>query len=233
MRMNEILRHKTCGIIGGMGPYATCQYFKTILDNTPAKKDWEHLRLLIDNNVYIPSRTRSVLYKETSPVKGIIKSINDLASIGADFVVVPCNSAHYFYNDVKSEINVPWLNMLEIVSDIIALEEYSRPLILGGYITTEKQVYDEYLNGAFYLSAHENRFFESVIEEIKVNSCISNYTENKMHKILLLYKQRYDCIVLGCTEYSLIKSSFIKSNIPIFDSTTIYAKEAVRYAKSG
>ena len=107
--------YKTCGILGGMGPYAT-SFFKNILDNTKAKKDWDHVRLIIDNNIYIPSRTRHILFKEKSPINDIVKSINNLSKIGCDFVALPCNSVHYYYDKVSLDININWLNMIEIVS---------------------------------------------------------------------------------------------------------------------
>ena len=91
---------KVVGILGGMGPFATVDFYKQILLATHAKKDWEHLRILIDSNVKIPSRTRAILYGEESPAPAMVKSINNLTRIGADFVVVPCNSAHYFYKEV-------------------------------------------------------------------------------------------------------------------------------------
>ena len=106
-------------------------FFGQILQLTPAKKDWEHLRIFIDNNVKIPSRTRAVLHHEESPVLGMIESINGLADIGDDFVVVPCNSAHYFYDEVVRKIKLPWLNIIEISCNRVRRIGKQRPLILG------------------------------------------------------------------------------------------------------
>jgi aspartate/glutamate racemase len=79
-----MMREKIVGILGGMGSYATLDFFKKILLSTPAKKDWEHLRILIDNNVKILSRTRAVLlmnrYKEYVGVdisKEFIKKVRE------------------------------------------------------------------------------------------------------------------------------------------------------------
>ena len=135
----------TIGILGGMGPYATNFFLKRILDLTPVELDKDHFHTIIDNNVKIPSRTRAVKYNEQSPVNDIVHSINNLGKIGCSFVMLPCNSAHYFYNEVSEEIEIPWLNMIEIVSSKILDLSYTKPLILGGYITTQKKVYSQYL----------------------------------------------------------------------------------------
>ena len=136
-------RETTIGILGGMGPYATNFFLKRILDLTPVELDKDHFHTIIDNNVKIPSRTRAVKYNEQSPVNDIVRSINNLGKIGCSFVMLPCNSAHYFYDEVSEEIEIPWLNMIEIVSSRILDSSYTKPLILGGYITTQKKVYSQ------------------------------------------------------------------------------------------
>ena len=113
----QIRKQKILGILGGMGPYATIYFFQRILDLTPIKKDKDHFRVLIDNQVKIPSRTRAILFNEDSPVPDMIKSINNLASIGAESLLIPCNSAHYFYDEVCKEITIPWINMIECVAN--------------------------------------------------------------------------------------------------------------------
>ena len=149
-------RENIIGILGGMGPYATNYFLKRFLDLTPVNLDKDHFHTIIDNNVKIPSRTRAVKYDEQSPVNDIVLSINNLGSIGCSCVMLPCNSVHYFYDSVCKKINIPWLNMIEIVSKKILSLSYSKPLILGGFITTSKKVYSEYLPQSVYLNQKEN-----------------------------------------------------------------------------
>jgi aspartate racemase len=229
--MVKIIHYKTCGILGGMGPYATVEFYRNILDNTSAKKDWDHIHILIDSNIYIPSRTRAVLYNESSPVPGMVDSINKMASIGADFVAVPCNSAHFFYKDVNSQIEVKWLNMLEVVAKKILRGGFFRPLVIGGYITTTKRIYSEFAPNAFYLANTENRFFEGIIEEVKLSSKVSEKSRKGIQEVLHKNKKKFDCIILACTEYSLISAVFGAVGVPFFDSSMIYAVETVKFAK--
>ena len=223
--------YKTCGILGGMGPYATSFFFKNILDNTKAKKDWDHVRLIIDNNIYIPSRTRHILFKEKSPINDIVKSINNLSKIGCDFVALPCNSVHYYYDKVSLDININWLNMIEIVSNKVKKNGFSKPLILGGYVTTNKKIYTKYIPNAFYLSRDDNVKIESLIEIIKKRSSLKDDEYMVLKEIFMRYKGKYDSVILACTEFSIINQKFKYLDIPFFDSNNIYAKSIIKFSK--
>lgn len=224
-------KEKVVGILGGMGPFATVDFFKQIVELTPAKKDWEHLRILIDNNVKIPSRTRAVQYNEESPVPAMIESINCLSDIGADFVVTPCNSAHYFYKEVSPKIKIPWLSIIETTSNKIKNMGKKQPLILGGFVTTNKQLYSEYIPDAVYLADDENRIIEGMIEEIKLKSALSNESKNTLKMILSNEKENIDCIVLACTELSIVYTSESLYGIDVVNSSLEYSKEVIRYAR--
>jgi len=225
-------KEKIVGILGGMGPFATLNFFEKILNLTPAKKDWEHLHILIDNNVKLPSRTRAILHNETSPAPGIIESIDKLASIGANFVAVPCNSAHYFYDQVVQKIKIPWLNMIEITSKQ-ALKLGKKPLILGGYATIEKKLYNKYISEARYLSEKGNEFVYRAIEEIKLTALLSKNTKNRLEKIIKdnIEKQGIDCLLFACTELPIVYKEKTLYGLPIIDSSLEYAKETIKFAK--
>ena len=197
-------RETTVGILGGMGPYATNFFFKRILDLTPVKMDKDHFHTIIDNNVKIPSRTRAVKYNEQSPVNDIVNSINNLAKIGCRCVMLPCNSVHYFYEEVSKKIEIPWLNMIEIVSNKMLELNYSRPLILGGFVTTEKKVYSKYLPESVYLSESENRIIESIIEEIKIKNILDKSSDKTIRDIVKNYDDMIDSVLLGCTELPIV-----------------------------
>ena len=203
--MKKIIdREIIVGILGGMGPYATNFFLKRILDLTPAKLDKDHFHTIIDNNVKIPSRTRAVKYNEESPVNDIVNSINNLGKIGCSFVMLPCNSVHYFYDKVSEKIEIPWLNMIEIVSNKILDLNCTKPLILGGYITTQKKVYSQFLPKSVYLSGSENRIIESIIEEIKINNSLEKKSEQTIKNIIKNYDDSIDSILLGCTELPIV-----------------------------
>ena len=104
---------KIIGIIGGMGPLATVHLFERIVLRTKAEKDQDHIRILIDNNTKIPDRTLAILGNEESPVNELVNSAKMLENSGADFLIMPCNTAHYFIEEIKKNISIPFINMPE------------------------------------------------------------------------------------------------------------------------
>ena len=204
-------RESIIGILGGMGPYATNYFFKRMIDLTPVNVDKDHFHTIIDNNVKIPSRTRAYKYNEQSPVNNMIHSINNLARIGCEYVMLPCNSAHYFYDDVSNKIQIPWLNMIEIVSNRMQELNYGKPLVLGGYVTTQAKVYSKYLPKSVYLTDNENRIVEAIIEEIKIKNCLERKSDKTLKAIIKDYNNSIDSILLGCTELPIaIEEDYVK-----------------------
>ena len=118
--------------------------------------------------------------------------------------MLPCNSVHYFNEEVSKKIEIPWLNMIEIVSNKMLELNYSRPLILGGYITTEKKVYSKYLPESVYLSESENRIIESIIEEIKIKNILDKSSDKTIRDIVKNYDDMIDSVLLGCTELPIV-----------------------------
>ncbi|MBR6556177.1 MAG: amino acid racemase, partial [Clostridia bacterium] len=87
---------KTIGILGGMGPLATADLFRKIVLLTEAACDNDHIRIYIDDNASIPDRTAAILQGGTDPVPVMSDSLKKLESCGADCIIMPCNTAHYF-----------------------------------------------------------------------------------------------------------------------------------------
>lgn len=91
---------KTIGILGGMGPLATCDLFSKIIQITDASCDQEHVRICIVNNTEISDRTNAIIRHGKDPVPEMVKSAVRLQSFGADVLIMPCNTAHYFYDRI-------------------------------------------------------------------------------------------------------------------------------------
>ena len=105
-------KKKIIGVLGGMGPYATTMFMNNVYDQTNAEKDWDHVRLVVDSNPHVPSRSRAILYGETSPLEGMIDSCLKLQNYPVDLIVIPCNSAHFWIEEVKQKVKHPSLAWL-------------------------------------------------------------------------------------------------------------------------
>ena len=100
------------GIIGGMGPLATCDLMQKIIEYTDADTDQEHVRICVDCNTNIPDRTTAILHGGKSPVPELVKSAKRLEAMGAQVLIMSCNTAHYFYDDMIPYSETPFLNMI-------------------------------------------------------------------------------------------------------------------------
>ncbi len=142
---------------------------------------------------------------------------------------MPCNSAHYFYKQVAPEIDIQWINMLECVSNRLVNEGFNSPLILGGYVTTYKKIYSEFIQDAQYLNVKQNNIIEALIEQIKLNGNASRETALKFKSLIKENISRSDSIIFACTELPLVFRMKKLFGVPIFDSSEIYAEESKNY----
>src|SRR3989344_7801451 len=96
---------KTIGIIGGVGPEATLDLYRWIIKLTPAKKDQDHIPTLIYSLPQIPDRTQALLYGGEDPLPYLVKAAKVLKRGGADFLIIPCNTAHAFIDQLQKQVD--------------------------------------------------------------------------------------------------------------------------------
>lgn len=104
---------KKLGIIGGMGSQATQLFYKSIIEKTDAKCDQEHIDMIILNHASMPDRTASILSGETEEIlKLLTEDAKMLENCGATAIAIPCNTSHYFWEDIQKSVNIPVINMV-------------------------------------------------------------------------------------------------------------------------
>lgn len=104
---------KIIGILGGMGPEATVDLFHWIVRLTPAEEDSDHLHILIDNNPHVPSRIKAIMENGESPLPMLVKMAQGLKDLGADFLIIPCNTASYYIDALREKVQIPVLSIVE------------------------------------------------------------------------------------------------------------------------
>jgi len=232
-------REKIIGVVGGMGPEATLDFFKKIIRNTEAKRDQDHLRIIIYNNPKIPDRTPAVLGTGKSIIPDMVKTAKSLEKAGASFIVIPCVTAHYFIDDFRKQVNIPIISLIEELGrEIVDNYSYIKKVgllatsgtIKGGHVQNRLEKL-----GIQILIPSEDLQEELVMEAIYGKKGIKagyiNYeNKEKFIKITeLLIKKGAEGIIAGCTEIPLV----LKQNdipIPLFDTILILAKAAIREA---
>ena len=235
--MNE----KVIGIIGGMGPEATLDCFGKIIKNTPAQNDQDHLRVVIDSNPKVPDRTAAILGKGESPTDIMVQGGRILEQAGADFIIIPCVSAHFFLKEVQSQINLPILSIFDAVAETI--EQNHPNLKKVGLMATsgtvsgrlfQKRLNDSGIETVVPDDAAQARIMAAIYDIKNAQSTRSrsditadlisvaqNFITDETHKVL--------GIIAGCTEIPLALSQEHLS-VPYFDSLLLLARAAIRHA---
>ena len=219
---------KVIGIIGGMGPMATADLFTKIIQSTVAKTDQEHLHVLIDNNTDIPDRTACILEGSDAPLGPMVESARRLVDQGADLLIIPCNTAHYFHPGVQAAVDVPVLNMPEISAQYCAEKGYSCVALLSTAGTVRAQIYEPYFEKLDIRLLHPSRvgidnLMYLIYDEIKAGR--TPHPERLYPEIMALEEQGAQAFLLACTELPLAFHD--GGRIPFIDPTLLLARAAV------
>ena len=218
------------GILGGMGPQATQDFYQRILDRTDASCDQEHLPTLIWSDTSMPDRTAAILGGDA---EGCYRRLLDGARLlergGCTALAIPCNTSHYFADRLQGELHIPLIHMIrETVSAIRAMGKTTVG-ILATDGTVWTGIYQQALEAAgltpVTLPAQLQRVVMSIIyDEIKKGETGSR---EKFGEIDAYLRQAgCDCAILGCTELSVYRS--LHSLPPYYiDAMEILAEQAI------
>lgn len=223
---------KTVGIIGGMGPGATALLFQKLIDYTDAKSDSEHMHIIIDNNTQIPDRTTAILNGENTPALYICESGKKLESCGAELLLIPCNTSHYFYEDIQTQLSVPVINMIAETAKVCLKYGYKKVGILATTGTCSTDTYGRELKKFGIEAVYPDKEGQEKVMDViykqvkagkKINVQILDQTLKKMAS------HGAQAFILGCTELPMaIKNGDFGYHF--LDSLDILAKCTVEMA---
>ena len=226
------------GILGGMGPEATADLYLRIIKLTPVIKDQDHIRVIIYSNPKIPDRTSAILGTGPSPLPEMIYTGKMLEQSGADFIIMPCNTAHFYHSALQATLHIPVLNMIQLAAKKM---KYSNPLIRTiGLLATDGTIFSRLYEEAFRNQGIELLLPET-IEQMDVMKAIYYYikkgdlkTGSQMLRRIAetLIDQGVKAMICGCTEVSLVLKD-VELSIPLLDPLQVLAEEAVHHALEG
>ena len=225
---------KSIGILGGMGLLATADLFIKIVTQTKAERDNDHIRVYIDSNSAIPDRTAAILGDGPDPVEEMTSALRHLESCGADCVIMPCNTAHYFLPRLQEKTEIPILNMLEITAENCALRyPGKRAAVLGTRGTLATGLYNAALEkaGVDYLLPNEEEqdtLMHLIYDVVKASRPLEPEADVWAALLDALRTRGADYFILGCTELPIVAST-LDAEGPFVDPTLELAKAAVRF----
>jgi aspartate racemase len=226
-------RRRTIGVIGGMGPLATAEFYVRLVRATPAATDQEHLHVLIDSNAQIPDRTAAIEGRGPDPTPALVATARRLVAAGAEVLVMPCNSAHAFLDAIRRDVPVP---VLDIMEEVAAAAAALAPVpaavgLLATAGTVRRGLYDEALaRSGIKVVAPDARGQEAVSEAIasvKAGETGPAVRGRARAAAEELVRAGAGAIVLGCTELPLILAP-ADVCVPLLDGTEILARAAIR-----
>lgn len=228
---------KVIGILGGMGPQATVDLYQKILDSTAASRDQEHIPTLIWSNPGVPDRNLAILHGGPDPSPALVAGARLLETGGADFIVVPCNTAHLFADAITRAVTIPLVNMIEETAAEAArrLPRHSQVSILATTATVLTGLYQKALSrhglGAMVPGAEDQEQIMSAIFDVQGIKAGFADEHNRNRVLTVLRRQQEQgavAFIAGCTELPLV----LKPDDAdcLLDPTLILAQAAVRRA---
>lgn len=222
------------GILGGMGPAATVDFYSKLIAATPAATDQEHLRVMIWADPSVPDRTRAITGGGEDPTARLVEGAQQLKDAGAAFYVVTCNGAHAFLPHVRERVDLDYLSIVEVTTEHIAALPYASA---AGLLATEATLTAGLYQESFARQgidpvvpdAHGQHVVMEAIYAVKAGTLTIELERELVAVAEGLVADGADVIVAACTEIPLAISAE-DSPRPLIDPSILLANQVVQKA---
>lgn len=220
------------GVLGGMGPMATLDFAAKVIRHTPAQNDQDHIPMVICQAVNIPDRSDAILGNGPTPLPAMQDALRRLETAGADYVAMPCNTAHFWHAALQAQTALPILHMVDAVADYLNREGAAEVGILATTGTLKTGVYQAALSkrGVAWMTPSDNQQVMQAIRLVKAGSLTEAATILQA-QIGELSGGGCRHILMACTEIPVALSSAARHlNVRLVDATEVLAIAAVQVA---
>lgn len=229
------------GILGGMGPLATVDFMSKLIAHTPAKQDQDHIPVLVSSIPQVPDRTLAFRGEGDSPLSAMLENANRLTAAGAQGVVITCNTAHLWFDEIQKAINLPMIHIVDAAIEK-AVEKVGENPVLGLLATDATLASGLYINRVVKNSLGEriqvrwllptavemNKFVMPGILAVKAGKISEG--EQLLARAGSCLKQRgANALVLGCTEIPIVLTGE-SLDLPLIDATDALAEKSVAWS---
>jgi aspartate racemase len=228
-------REKVIGVIGGMGPEATVDFQRRLIARTSARDDADHLRVLVDNNPKIPSRIAALIERTgEDPAPVLCAMAEGLERQGADFLVIPCNTAHHYLPAIAKAVTIPLLDMVALsIAELSKLVPQPRRIgMLASPAVRLVGLYKERLDRAGFEAVFPDAANEAkilgVIQAVKAGR--SGDAERRAYDDVARSLAGVDAFLIACTELSVLPSPVLAQ--PQIDALDVLVEATIARAKT-
>jgi aspartate racemase len=226
---------KTVGVIGGMGPQATVDFLQRLVAGTPARDDADHLHVLVDNNPKIPSRIATLIDGTgEDPAPTLCRMAQGLEGQGADFLVMPCNTAHYYLPAIARAVRIPVLDMVQLAIGKFAggpkrIGLLASPAVrrVGLYKTRMEQAR---LEAIFPDASHEEKLL-AVIKAVKAGQQGREQQQDYAAVAQHLRASGAEALLVACTELSVLPP--LQTDCTMVDALDVLVEATIVQARAG
>lgn len=215
---------KTLGVLGGMGPAATLDFLAKLQAATPAARDQDHLRVLVDINPQVPDRNDG----DTAPGPVLAEMAARLRDGGAQVLAIACNTAHAYAEDVKAASGLPLVDMIDAACQAARTAGAEKVGVLATGLAVG--LYSDRLAGMglepVLLSKAKQEWFMSLLYRIKAGDTGEEVEAEMALVAYALAEDGADAVIAGCTEVPLVLDSDALE-IPIIDAGQVLAERCV------
>lgn len=226
---------KTAGVLGGMGPQATVDFMAKVIALTDGERDQDHVRMLVDHNPHVPNRQDAILADGEDPGPALAAMAAGLQASGADFLVIPCNTAYVFEDAILAATHIPLISIIGV--SVAAVQDSTPEVDRVGLLATDgclrSGIYQAGLEAAGLAAelptAAELGELMTLIAAIK-GGRHSDETARAMADLgEALVSRGAGAIIAGCTEIPLVLGGDAVS-VPLVSSTDALAEITVKLA---
>jgi aspartate racemase len=227
--------HKKIGILGGMSPESTVEYYQHITHSyTDRFGDYGYPEVIIYSVSFQPYVDWPERDRWDLVAQGLSEAAQKLEAAGADFIVIATNTMHLVFDQVQASVGVPMLSLLDAVGEAILARGMNTVGLLGTKFAMEKGFYQDALarRGITVLvpDADDRDYVNTVIYDELVAGQIHDESRDGFVVIIKKLAERgAEGVILGCTEIPLLVSE-ADAGMPLFDTTAIHAEAALNYA---
>lgn len=227
-------RQPVVGVLGGMGPEATVELMRRVIHATPASDDADHIRMIVDNNPKVPSRIKALIEGSgADPAPVLAAMASGLERAGADFLVIPCNTAHHYLPAVQAAVAIPVLDMIDLtVGQLRALA--ARPRTIGLLASPAVRI-----TGLFearcrqaglaviYPEGDHDRAVLDLIRAVKAGRATADLVESYRTVAADLRTRGAEALVIACTELSVLGAPEGHDGGPVVDTLDVLVQAIV------
>lgn len=211
--MVDIKEKKKLGVIGGVGPAASGFYYSGVTKHTLAQRDQDHLDIVMFSHATLPDRTAAI---ESGDDEALIRLLQEdvkmLEKLGVSNIAIPCNTSHYFYDQMQSATNVPIIHMVResVVYAVRHFHQVKKIGIMGTNGTIGTGIYDRECERMEVEAVHPSPERQKLVMRIIYDEIKSGKpgTPALFHEVYdELKASGCDVIILACTELSVFKET--------------------------